>query len=81
MKKLIPLLLILTACKKEPVKPQQVNTTPPTTVYCIYQNVFGTKSFLDCAKDINEFQNKYAQYQQANLNPSYDLKTNCNDCK
>ena len=82
MKKIIILAAILTACKKEEVKPQQqVVAQTNTPIYCIYQNVFGTKSFLYCAKDINEFNNKYNQYQQANLNPSYDIKNNCNECK
>lgn len=81
MKKLIILAVILTACKKEEVKPKQPVSQPIITVYCIYQNVFGTKSFLYCAKDLTELNAKTTQYMNANLNPSYEVKNSCNECK
>ncbi|MBP9688261.1 MAG: hypothetical protein KBE91_01525 [Bacteroidia bacterium] len=81
MKKLIILAVILTACKKEEVKPQQPVSQPTGTVYCIYQNTFGIKAFLYCAKDFNELNTKTAQYIDANLNPSYEIKNSCNECK
>lgn len=76
------IIVIGFSCNKKEQTPKEETQPQPvaTAVYCIYQMDLG-KAFLFCAKTEDEYKSKVTQYQNAGLNISTEIKTDCNQCQ
>lgn len=80
-KTIISISLILLGCSKSNNITPTNTTVSNNKVWCFYQMNYGNKMFYYCAKSEQEYNSKYLECINNNLDISIDIKTDCNQCQ